>query len=132
MPDKTVDPTKGYPLLCTRSQDGSYILPTVPLNYHVSGTAMQWTNKAMIRVDEWLNRRNATIPDEQHINIIMQVHDEMVYVAPKGKGKEPWKTNLPTIRKIQALMEQGGEDIGVPTPVSVEYHATNWSEGLIL
>jgi DNA polymerase I-like protein with 3'-5' exonuclease and polymerase domains len=39
MPDKSVDPSKGYPLLCTRSHRGE-ILPTVPLNYHVQGTAM--------------------------------------------------------------------------------------------
>jgi len=27
-------------------------------------------------------------------------------------------------------MEQGGEDLGVPTPVDVEYHAVSWGEGV--
>jgi hypothetical protein len=38
-PDIHVDPNRGYPLLCTRTQYGG-ILPTVPLNYYVQGTAM--------------------------------------------------------------------------------------------
>lgn len=136
MPDKTVDPKRGYPLLCTRSRWGG-ILPTVPFNYHVQGTACWWMTKAMIRVQAYLD----TLPDH---HMIMQVHDELVFDFPKrtirgvrtttdDDGIDPERDflkNLPKIRKIQRLMEQGGEDISVPTPVSVEYHPETWSEGI--
>lgn len=123
MPDKTVDPKRGYPLLCTRSKWGS-IMPTVPLSYHVQGTAMWWMMKAMIRCHAYLKTL------EGGYFMVMQVHDELVFDFPKGRGSEPWKTNLPKIRKVMRLMAQGGDDIGVPTPVSCEYHADNWSEGI--
>jgi hypothetical protein len=29
-------------------------------------------------------------------------------------------------------MESCGDQIGIPTPVSVEYHASSWSTGLAL
>jgi DNA polymerase I-like protein with 3'-5' exonuclease and polymerase domains len=121
MPDKTVDPSRGYPLLCTRAQNG-YILPTVPLNYHVQGTACWWMMKAMLRCHEFLKNTDA--------RMVLQVHDELVFDFPAGHGEEPWKVNLPKIRRIKRLMEQGGDDLGVPTPVSCEYHESNWSEGV--
>ena len=128
MPDRTVDPRRGYPLLVTRTSYGE-VLPTVPLNYHVQGTAMWWMMKAMIRVSEQL-REWSREPGEYRI--ALQVHDELVLDFPQGRGSEPWKTNLPKIRKVQRLMAAGGEDIGVPTPVSVEYHESNWSEGVAI
>lgn len=130
MPDKTVDPSKGYPLLCTRSEYGR-ILPTVPLAYHVSGTAMWWMMKAMIRCQQQIDAWNAE-PYSRGYSIALQVHDELVFDFPAGTGDEPWRTNLSKARRLQSLMEQGGDDIGVPTPVSVEYHADNWSEGLTI
>ena len=135
MPDKTVDPKRGYPLLCTRTHYGR-ILPTVPLNYHVSGTAMQWMQKAMIRVQKYLDVLNAK-PKSQGYYMVMQVHDELVFDFPKRglphmirSDAKVKHSNLPKIRKLQKLMEQGGDDIGVPTPVSIEYHGKNWSEGV--
>ena len=121
IPDRTVDPDRGYPLFCTRSQWGD-IIPTVPLNYHVQGTAMWWMMKAMIRCHEYL----ATLSD---CYVVMQVHDELVFDMPAGNGVDSWKTNMPKIRKIRRLMEEGGKDIGVSTPVGVEYHNKTWSEG---
>ena len=119
IPDKTVDPDHGYPLLCSRNRWGS-IKPTVPLNYHVQGTAMWWMMKAMIRCQAYLDTL-------RNCYMIMQVHDELVFDFPKGK-----KQNLPKIRKLAKLMEQGGDDIGIPTPVNIEYHAETWSEGVTL
>lgn len=134
MPDKTVDPKRGYPLYCSRSRWGK-VLPTVPLNYHVQGTAMWWMMKAMIRCQEYLDTLNGHY-------MVMQVHDEIVFDFPKSKcslGKTTKKYigsqhlfNLSKIRKIARLMEQGGDDIGVPTPVSIEYHGETWSEGVPL
>lgn len=129
MPDKYVDPSRGYPLQCTRTKWGG-ILPTVPLNYHIQGTAMWWMTCAMLSCQEYLDYLNEKFTGGYYM--IMQVHDELVFDFPKGKGKEPWKTNLPKMRKIKSLMESGGERIGIPTPVSLKYHAANWSEGISL
>jgi DNA polymerase I-like protein with 3'-5' exonuclease and polymerase domains len=132
MPDRTVNPQKGYPLLCTRTEWGK-ILPTVPLNYHVQSTAMWWTLKAMIRVQAQLDQWNG-IAGEERYWIALQVHDELVLDFPaKGNPvKEPESSNLWRVRKVQKLMEQGGEDFGLPTPVGVEFHPDNWSEGTSL
>jgi hypothetical protein len=62
----------------------------------------------------------------------MQVHDELVFDLPAGSGPEPWKTNLPRIEFLAQQMAKGGEAIGVPTPVGIEYHANNWAEGVTL
>lgn len=163
MPDKTVDPDRGYPLLCRRTNYGK-ILPTIPLNYHVQGTACWWMMKAMIRCQRYLDELNANPkPTNGGYYMIMQVHDEIVFDfpfigldqqfmcshcrhwwlpgqieqegqsgivhCPKCLGK--WNSaNLPKIKEIAKLMEQGGDDIGLPTPVSIEYHDKNWSEGV--
>ena len=141
IPDKSVCPERGYPLLCTRSQWGK-VLPTVPLSYHVQGTAMWWMMKAMIRCDEFLSQINQSDTllrsyigdavdrlESREYRIVLQVHDELVFEMPKGIGDEPWKTNLPIVNELRALMRNGGDDIGVPTPVGCEYHADNWAEG---
>ncbi len=141
MPDKTVDPKRGYPLLCTRTEYGK-ILPTVPLAYHVSGTAMQWTAKAMVRVEAQLDEWRLKGFDAW---IAMQVHDELVICMPRRgdavadakREKESGGLRLPSsnlwrVRKLQRLMAQGGEDIGLPTPVGAELHLDNWAEGITL
>lgn len=125
MPDKSIDPDRGYPLLCSRSKWGK-ILPTVPLNYHIQGTACWWMMRAMIKVQAYLDQWNIGLKHRQGYYMIMQVHDELVFDFPQ-KSK---MGNLPIIRKVQKIMESCGDDIGVPTPVSVTYHLNNWSEGV--
>lgn len=127
IPDRTVDPDKGYPLLCTRSRWGK-TKPTIPLNYHIQGTACWWMMKAMIRCQEFLNGTRDGC-------MVMQVHDELVFDLPnEGKYRHPrdWiskqEFNKPLVDKLRSLMEQGGDDIGIPTPVSISYHPNNWSE----
>lgn len=131
MPDRTVDPDRGYPLYCSRTSYGG-ILETVPLNYHIQGSAMWWMMQAMIRVQDYLDRLNADDPRGYYM--IMQVHDELVFDFPKGRTPEPWREHRPKVRKIQHLMAQGGADLipAVPTPVSCEYHPDNWSGGIAL
>lgn len=145
MPDKFVDPDHGYPIVCPRSERGT-IKPTIPLNYHIQGTAMWLTMMGMIRVYEYLDqlhqREYGVTTEELFINskyftdpsigyfLIMQVHDEIVLDFPAGTGPEPYKTNLPIIRDIKGLLESGGEGIGVPTPVSCEYHPVSWDKGV--
>lgn len=137
MPDKTVDPDRGYPLLCSRTDYGK-IKPTVPLNYHIQGTAMWWTMKAMIRVQEQLDKWNHKAGEERY-RIALQVHDELVLDFPKtdtpptyDKEHNTRKSNLWRVRECQRLMALGGDDISVPTPTSCEWNCDNWSEGVTL
>lgn len=127
IPDRSVNPKRGYPLLCTRTERGS-ILNTIPLSYRTQGSAMWWTCKAMTRCQERLDEWNAEAGEERYW-IALQVHDELVFDFPAGSGPEPWLENLPRIRELQRLMEKGGEDYGIPTPVGVEYNALTWGEG---
>lgn len=115
MPDKTVGP-KGYPILTSRSKWGK-VSPTIPLSYHVQSTAMWCTMKGMIRCHEYLQTCGIDA------RIVMQVHDEMVFDFPVGGRK-----NLPKVRRLRSLMEQSGDDIGVPLRVAISYHPDNWSE----
>ena len=121
LPDVTVDPSKGYPIWCSRRR-GGYVKPTIPLNYHVQSTAMWWMMKAMIRVQTYLDKLNASKPE---YFMICQVHDELVFDFPFKSNKG----NLPKIRKLRRLMEEGGNDIGIPTPVAFEYHPETWATG---
>jgi DNA polymerase I-like protein with 3'-5' exonuclease and polymerase domains len=114
MPDKTVDPLRGYPLYCTRTDYGR-ILETVPLSYHVQGTAMWITTKAMFRCDEYLRKH-----PKADGRMIAQVHDEILFDFPKGEGHKH-------IKKLGKLMEQSGDDVGVPLATTVHYHPTAWS-----
>lgn len=124
IPDKTVDPKRGYPLVCPKTNWGG-VLETVPLNYHIQGTAMWWMMKAMIRCQEWLDEFNSTRPVSQHAYMVMQVHDELVFDFPKPKKKNG---NLKYLKELQNIMSQGGDDIGIPTPVSLEYHPQTWNK----
>ncbi len=131
IPDRSVDPKRGYPLLCTRTEQG-YILPTVPLSYHIQGSACWWMMKGMIRcqaqLDEWNNDPRRPFDG----NIAIQVHDELVFDFPKAADprKNPKGSNLWRIRKMQQLMEMSGQvDFNIPTPVDVEYNPITWAEG---
>lgn len=119
LPDKTVDSKRGYPLLCTRTEWGK-ILPTVPLNYHVQGTACWCAMKAMIRCEaqlqEW--RREGF-----RAYLILNVHDELDFDFPAGGRR-----NLPKVRRLQKLMEQSGDDVGIPLKVAISWHPNNWGE----
>jgi hypothetical protein len=121
IPDRKVDPDQGYPICCTRTEYGR-ILPTVPLNYHVQSTAMWWTSTAMVschnQLKEWQNE------DGFDLYMPLQVHDELVFDTIKIDNDNLWR-----IAALKRLMEGSGDRIGVPTPVSVERHVDNWSEG---
>lgn len=132
LPDRTVNPHRGYPIRCSPTEWGE-IKPTVPLNYHVQGTAMWWTIKAMLRcqaqLDLWRERSGFDG------FLIIQVHDELVFDFPRSAAhpkEDPKRSNLPRVRVLQELMAEGGNDIGIPTTVGVEYCPHNWSEGVKL
>jgi len=119
MPDKTVDPTRGYPIYCQRGSWGK-VSPTVPLNYYIQSTACQCASKALIRCDKRL--REWTRNDPRGYYVTMYVHDELGFDFPEGDHDDK-------AREIRAIMEQSGEDIGVPLKVSITRHEDNWSEG---
>ncbi len=140
IPDRSVCPERGYPVQCSRSEWGR-ISPTVPLNYHIQSTACWWMGRAMVRCEEKL----AEWRDQGFDAFItMQVHDELVFDFPKSvihprddlkaekEGEGLFRTskssNLWRIRILQKLMETGGEDISVPTPVAVGYNENNWAD----
>lgn len=129
LPDITVDRERGYPLLCSRTEWGG-IKPTIPLSYRVQGTAMWLTHRAMVRCQDQLDKWKVEEGFDGFITL--QVHDELDFDFPRGEGNEPWHTNLPRIKVIKELMEQGGRDLipFVPTPVGVTYHSKNWRDGV--
>jgi DNA polymerase I-like protein with 3'-5' exonuclease and polymerase domains len=116
IPDKTVNPKRGYPIYCSRSNYGS-ISPTLPLNYHIQSSAMWATAKAMVRVSEYLK----TLPDH---HMVLQVHDEIVVDFPDNEEE-----NVAIIDKVQSLMELSGDDFGIPLKVAVTCHKENWAKG---
>lgn len=131
LPFRSINPKQGYPLVCPRNNWGR-ILATIPLNYHVSGTAMLWMALAMIRCDEQLTewRRDHRFDGF----IAAQIHDELLFDFPKRADPRtnPKQSNLGRMRALQKLMANGGDDICIATPVSLEYHPVSWSEGITL
>jgi len=119
IPDKEIDPERGYPLYCSRTDWGS-ISPTIPFSYHVQGTACWVMFRAMIKVQEYLDSLTLDV------HIVMNVHDELVIDFPLRKNLG----NLPKVRKIKSIMESMGDCIGVPLTCGIDYHPQNWKEGL--
>lgn len=146
IPDKNVDPTRGYPLLCKRTDYGR-VKPTIPLSYHVQGTAMWLTARCKVEVSYKLEDYHKL--DGLDYFLIMEVHDEIVLDFP-AKGKEAleydlsqeklakqkntkvlnYRSNLGKIRELQRIMEKCGEGLSIPTPFGAEYHETNWAKGI--
>ena len=123
LPDRTVDPARGYPILASRTESGR-ILSTTPFNYHVSGTACWCKNTALIRCSdqcaEW--RR-----DGFDARMVLEIHDEIIFDFPRGTTPQE---NLPRALVLNKLMEQSGDNLipKIPTPVSLSYHNESWSE----
>ena len=125
LPDKSVDPKRGYPLICPLNKWGG-VLQTTPLNYHVQSSAMWITMRAMIIVQNMLDKRNKGLPKKQHAYLIMQVHDEIVLDFPK----EPDMGNQPFLETICDTISQIGFDFvpEIPLPFGLSYHPKNWAE----
>lgn len=134
IPDRSIGSVRGYPLYCSRGNWGK-ISPTIPLNYHVQGTAMQCTEKAMTRTSDFLRQMNQAqgIVDELTRRVkagledlgfylVMQVHDELVFDFPAGD-------NVEVVAEVRRLMEMSGDDIGIPLKVSASLHRETWAEG---
>lgn len=125
LPDRTVDITRGYPILASRTEDGR-VLSTTPFNYHISGTACWCKNTALVRCALQLEDWRWEGFDG---HIALEIHDEILLDFPRGKTPD---ANRERAMVLKGLMEQSGEDLipRIPTPVSVEYHAVSWAEGV--
>lgn len=124
VPDRSVDPDHGYPITCRRGPYGT-ISPTVPFAYFVSGTAGWWLTRAVVRCDAQLEQWRQEEGYDGYM--ILSVHDELVFDLPLDKG-----CNLPRVQTLRKLMEQGGYDMGIPTPVTVERHRESWAVGEVI
>lgn len=98
--------------------------PHVAVNYFVQGSAGWCMVLAINRVAEYFERLNHSLGTvDRGYEMTMTIHDELDFDFPIHKR------NTEVITKVANLMEQSGIDIGVPTPVSVERHVKDWSEG---
>lgn len=127
LPDRTVDATRGYPILASRTEDGR-VLSTTPFNYHVSGTACWCKNTALVRCADQCARWRAEGFDA---HVALEVHDELLFDFPRGATVEE---NLPRAMSLRRVMEQAGENLvpRIPTPVSVEYITESWANGVVV
>lgn len=126
IPDRLVDPNRGYPLQCKHTKWGK-VKETIPLSYHVQGTAVQTINAATIEVDAFFQEINRGKPPHLHWNIVLQVHDELGVQFPRRPGYKP------VLAEVRRIMESCGEDrIGIPLRVGCDLHQDNWAEGLPL
>lgn len=83
------------------------------INAPMQGTAADIIKKAMIAIDDWLQK------DAPQVKMIMQVHDELVFEIHDSVIEE-------SIRKIKSLME-GCMQLNVPLQVDVGT-GMNWDE----
>ena len=91
--------------------------PHKACNYFIQGSAGWAISLALIRIFRYLR----TLGDAY--KIIMQVHDELVFDFPRHPR------NLNIMRRIVQIMEQSGDDIGVPLKVETDRILNNWAEG---
>lgn len=117
IPDQEIDPERGYPLNCQRTRWGQ-ISPTIPLNYHVQGTACWVMMRAMFKVQQYLDQH---CPEAV---IVMNIHDELVFDFPFSANQG----NRPHIEAIRGIMGSLGDCIGVKLTCGVNYCPNNWAE----
>lgn len=114
IPDRTVDPERGFPIMSKRSHWGK-VEPTTPLCYHVSSTAAQVLNKAMVLCDEKLIEWRI---DGFDAHMILTIHDELVFDFPL----------LPhPIQKIISGGQTGADQGGLRAAKSYGIETGGWS-----
>lgn len=115
MPDIEIDPKHGYRLRCPKNSWGK-ILQTVPLNYHVQGTAVWVLMRAMIKIaklfEEW---------DDWHF--VFNIHDEIVLDFPRNCNY------IPKLKTVRRIMGEMGDLIGVKLTAGCKVHDVSWAKG---
>lgn len=84
------------------------------INAPMQGTAADIIKKAMLLVDEWIQREG-----DGRVKLLMQVHDELVFEVEKSSLSE-------IESKVQQLMESAAE-LAVPL-VAEAGHGDNWEQ----
>ena len=56
------------------------------------------------------------------VRMILQVHDELILEGPRGFVNQIGK-------QLANLMQEAGEQYGIPTPVNMTLITDNWAEG---
>lgn len=90
--------------------------PHVAVNYFVQGSAGLVLCIALPKIVDYLD----TLEDYY---CTMNIHDEFVFDFPRHRG------NRRVITKVAQIMQDAGDFIGVPTPVSCERIRTDWGHG---
>ena len=93
------------------------------INAPIQGTAADMIKLAMIKIYEAIKNEELGMRNNQ-LRMLLQVHDELVFDFPKNTKIVNGKVvdgNLPIIRQLKSLMEEGGNDFGIRTPVAAEY-----------
>ena len=98
------------------------------VNYIVQGCEGDIVKNAMIGVSKYLKSEDIYLdskiePGEAFLTL--PVHDELVFDFPKEKH---FFQHRKALKKIVLLMEDAGKEMGMCTPVDVEYTKTNWAE----
>lgn len=125
LPDRDVDPSRGYPILVDRDQ--GRVSPTEPFARRIQSTAMWCTRGAMpLCHDQLLVWERETGQDHY---ITLQVHDEIVFDLPRI-GDTGQYGNIDKVRVLARLMTSMGDRIGVPLEVSASYIPEDWSKCL--
>ena len=112
IPDKDVDPYRGYPLVIPFSQSGG-IKPGVPFNYHIQGTACWWICRAMVETYPLIKSLGA--------KIILQIHDEILVEVPKHLDHPEFPL------KIKSKLESVS-GIGIPIKIGWERYEDYWGD----
>lgn len=123
IPDSSVDPRRGYPLRCKRSNWGK-VVETTPLNYHVQGTACWVMTCAMVDIQNLLDQWGPSY------KMIANVHDEVVLDFPARFSKSGKDLNRPKVMAIRRAMERRGDCIGVKLTVGADRHDETWLKGV--
>ena len=110
IPDKDVNPYKGYPLVIPTDSLGRFS-PTLPFNYHIQGTACWWICRTMVEAYPLIKELKG--------KIILQIHDEILVEIPKDYDSP----EIP--ERIKAKLESVN-GIGVPVKVSYERFTESW------
>ena len=105
----------GYRLYCNKPHAG--------VNYIVQGCEGDIVKEGMNNCDEYLKSLN-----DYDADMMFQVHDELDFDMIRPTTKKQIKHQQCVVEDLKQLMEQPGEDIGMITPVDVEYTTTNWKD----
>ena len=96
--------------------------PHKAVSGRIQGSAGNIIGRAMISCHRFLSRYNEKHKTDYHL--FLQIHDELLFDFPEDPDEE-------VMRTIKSLMEEQGEQLGIPIPTSGKliHYGQSWSEG---